>query len=236
MRLSRKKSMESIGAEDALDIGHCEAHGRSNEAYCEGCRVVVCPSCIMFGDHKGHTVMQPNHAARFIRDEIDKVNRQGKLSPEYPDKILQDIRDTRLKAEKLQTSVLEQLDIKFNSLIKTLKERREILANSVIQNFQEQIKITTDQEDRWENKGELAKSLVTHSSSPDDSNLLINSFSILQAIDVLNEDIVFYSTHLVTSVDCSMRTDLGSIGYSHLQNAIKELGTCGDSKQIQFRA
>jgi hypothetical protein len=236
MRLSRKRSMESIGAEEPLDIGHCETHGRSNEAYCEICRVVICPSCIMFGEHKGHAVLQPNHAARFIRDEIDKVNRQGKLAPDYPDKILQDIRDTRLKAEKLQASVLEQLDTKFNALIKLLKERREEIAKNVISNFEEQIKISIDQEDRWEHKADLAKNLVAHSSSPDDSNLLINSFEILQAIDVLNEDIIFHSTNLLTSIDCSMMTDLGSIGYTQLQHCIKNMGKFGDSKQIQFRA
>lgn len=42
----------------------------------------------MFEDYIGHILIQHNHTARFIRDEIDKINKQDRLSPDYSNKIL----------------------------------------------------------------------------------------------------------------------------------------------------
>lgn len=34
----------------------CSQHNRAFECYCLKCNTVICPSCLMFGDHKNHEV------------------------------------------------------------------------------------------------------------------------------------------------------------------------------------
>ena len=40
---------------------------------------MVCPSCVMFGGHKGHEVTEPEQAVRNLRDRFDSNIKSGKL-------------------------------------------------------------------------------------------------------------------------------------------------------------
>ena len=99
---STRRGSDYLAADVELSIGFCKDHARANEAYCEECRIVICPSCLMFGAHQGHKVLPPGQAARLIRDRIDKTNKASKLGPDYSERFLLDIRDSKIKLQKAQ--------------------------------------------------------------------------------------------------------------------------------------
>ena len=39
-----------------IDIGLCEEHERPYEGLCKQCEMVICPSFVMFGNHKKHDI------------------------------------------------------------------------------------------------------------------------------------------------------------------------------------
>ncbi|CAG9328717.1 unnamed protein product [Blepharisma stoltei] len=223
---------------EELDVGYCKEHGRSNEAFCEECRVVICPTCIMFGSHKGHSVQSPNLASRFIRDKIDKTTKSGKLNPEYTDRFLADIRDAKHKAMTLEETVIQKIDEDFRKLKTALKKRREELKESVFDHFETEIEKIAEQERKWEEKESLSKMLLENSSNPDDEALVKNSLTVLNAIDSLNEDVEFKTVKLITSIDLSFNSAAQgvSLGFSQLIHGLEEIGKFGDNKQLQFRA
>ena len=229
----------SIGPEEELDLGYCREHGRALEAYCTVCRDVVCPSCVMFGAHVGHTTQHPSHASRFLRSQIDAANRSGKLKPENSERFLSDIRETKLKCLNMKKTVLDEIDVKFNALIKALKTRREALATEVIDHFNEQLHQIEEQERRWVEKEGISKDLLAFSSSSDDSLLVKNAFIILSGIDSLNEKTGFQTARLVTSINSTLRLSKQEnvkIGFSQLLSELENYGGFGEDKQVQYLA
>ena len=79
----------------------------------------------MFGNSVGHSLLTPKQASIFLREEIDAVNKAGKLNPEYAGRVLQDIRDTKLRAQQLQETVTNHIEEKFTKLIRALKKRKD---------------------------------------------------------------------------------------------------------------
>ena len=204
----------SIGPEEELDLGYCREHGRALEAYCTQCRDIVCPSCVMFGTHVGHTTEHPSHASRYLRAQIDAANRSGRLKPEYSDRFLSDIRETKLKCLNTKKQTLEEIDVKFNALVKALKGRREALATEVINHFSEQLQEIEEQERRWMEKEGISKDLLAFSSSPDDAQLVRNAFIILSGIDNLNEGTGFHTAKLITGINSTLKLSKQEDGYS----------------------
>ena len=39
---------------------------------------LICPSCLMFGEHRGHSVCNPLEAAKSLRNKIDIAGKEGK--------------------------------------------------------------------------------------------------------------------------------------------------------------
>ena len=233
---STRRGSDYLAGDQELSIGYCKDHARSNEAYCELCRIVICPSCLMFGSHQGHKVLPPGQAARLIREKIDKTNKAGKLGPDYAERFLLDIRDSKIKVQKAQTSVITQLEESFKNIIRTLKTRRNEIEDSVSTHFLQEVETIENDEKTWEEKQLLGKKLLEYSNSPNDEALLTNSFSILAAIDSLNEQMQFKTLNLLTSIDFAIKNDKFEIGFSELLLMLENFGKFGEIKNIQFRS
>jgi len=57
---------------------------------------LICPSCLMFDAHKGHTVCKIEEGARDIRNRINSSAREGLLKFDKTETILLDIRHAKL--------------------------------------------------------------------------------------------------------------------------------------------
>lgn len=233
---STRRGSEYLAAEQELDIGYCKDHARANEAYCEECRVVICPSCLMFGAHQGHKVLPPGQASRLIREKIDKTNKAGKLGPDYSERFLLDIRDSKIKVQKAQTNAMNQVHESFKNIIRTLKNRRSEIEDSICDHFNQELEVVDTDEKIWEEKQVLGKKMLEFSNSPQDEVLLCNSFMILSALDALNEGVKFKNLNLLTSMDFTIDYAGTKIGFADLLMLLEKIGNFGDIKNLQFRS
>ena len=121
---SRKRSTEALEPLEDLLLGDCTFCNRPLETFCIQCQVLICPNCLMFGAHKGHETQHPSLAARQLRADIDRTNKEGRMKPEWTDGHLNDIMDRQSKSEQLQQTVIDSIEKNFSTLVETLKKRR----------------------------------------------------------------------------------------------------------------
>lgn len=50
----------------------CEKHTKANELICVTCKKMICHSCALFGEHKGHDVREKDEALKeiVVRTEV----------------------------------------------------------------------------------------------------------------------------------------------------------------------
>merc|ERR1712048_933943 len=89
--------------------------------------MLICPSCLMFGAHKGHSVVSIPEAAKLIRDDIDKAIEEGLFKATRTNDILLDIRHTKLQCEETKDKLTREINSTFASLHQALKIREEEL-------------------------------------------------------------------------------------------------------------
>lgn len=73
---------------------------------------LICPSCLMFGIHKGHAVCLPEEATKNLRNKIDEAAKDGNNNNDYlifikgllkfenSENVLLDIRHIKLTVEE----------------------------------------------------------------------------------------------------------------------------------------
>ena len=209
---------------DDLDLGYCSDHARSNEAFCQICRVLICPNCLMFGSHQGHTVLDPKDASSSIRASILGSSKQGKLFPSFCNRFLLDIRDAKLKVQST-----------FKSLINTLKKRKENLEDEVFIHYLEEVEKIDKAEKYWIENQDLGRQVLEYSNDPDDETVLLNSLFIFNSIERLNEPARMINVDLVNSVDLTSNISDKEVGLAELLRELAKVGKFSNDKNIQFR-
>lgn len=233
---STRRGSQYLAAEQELSIGFCPEHGRANEAYCEECRIVICPSCLMFGSHQGHKVLSPGQAARLIRDKIDKTNKAGKLGPDYAERYLQEIRDSKSRLVRSQNAVMAQIQENFNKLIQHLKSRREDILNEITEHFRKENEVVEKSENMWEDKQLLSKKIVELATNQSSESLLVNSFLVLSGADSLDLPVRYQKLRLLTCIDFSVEIDGKIVSFLQFLEGLSQLGNFSDMKNLQFRS
>lgn len=229
---STRRGSQYLAAEEELSVGQCEEHNRLNEAFCEVCKILICPSCLMFGAHQGHKVLTPGQAVRLIRDLIDKNNKAGRLNPEFSDRVLGEIRENKAKTLKAQNNVMNQIQENFTQALKTLKNRRKELIDEVDKHFSKELSIVEDCEKDWEKKEKMSKKVLEIAQGDSDEEVLLNCFTILDGIDCLDLPVSFKNLDLLENIDFSVyNTDI-----SKIIEILKSIGSLSDKKVLQFRS
>lgn len=229
---STRRGSQYLAAEEELNIGKCEEHNRLNEAFCEVCKIVICPSCLMFGAHQGHKVLTPGQAVRLIRDLIDKNNKAGRLNPEFSDRVLGEIKENKVKTQKAQNNVMSQVQENFAQAFRTLKNRRKELIDEVDKHFANQLGVVEESEKNWEKKEKMSKQVLEIALGQSDEEVLLNCFMILDGIDCLELPVSFKNLDLLENIDFGVYgTDIFEV-----VEILKSVGVLSDKKVLQFRS
>lgn len=218
-----------------FSLGFCQEHNRQYEVYCTVCSVLVCPSCIMFGAHIAHSVLPLSESVAFLRCELLKLSSDGKLKPEFAGRILQDIRDTRFKAESLLETVESDIENNFKQMISQLKTRREEVKDQVIDHYNSEIAKLVEEQGKWEKKEEAAVSLLQLACSDSDEELLKKCFEVLRASDDLNEAVEAKVSKLITGVQIGLHAE-SRLDYTAVLEALGGLGTFKENEEVQYRS
>jgi hypothetical protein len=186
----------------------------------------------MFGDHIGHQVLSPGQAIRLVRDLMDKANKAGKLSPDYSDRYLNEIRESKSKMLKGQNNVMACIQDNFSQIIHVLKNRRAELVQAVEAHFARELLLVEESEKEWEEKEKIAQKINGIGLGNSDEEVLVNCFMILNGIESLDLPVKFKNLKLLERIDFQCF----GLGVEQLAEVFKNIGGFSDKKLLQFRS
>ena len=193
---------------EEINLGKCQQHDRLYEGFCKGCEVVICPSCVMFGNHKKHDVLSFKQGAMYIRRAIDNAMEKGHLKKEFSEGKILTIHENELILEKSRTETVQNIEEKFKNIVRTLYQRRDYLINEINLKFEIQKQKIDDSETDWCCKEDISKKLTLLSEDKNDALLLANSKFILDGIRKLNEKIGFCELEIYNNIDTNLTIEI----------------------------
>lgn len=174
-----------------IDIGLCEEHERPYEGMCKQCESVICPSCVMFGNHKKHDIVSLKEGSLYLRREIDKTIFKGQLKKEFSESKVLEVHERNLLLEKTKADTVKKLEMIFKEIINTLKQRKCNLINEIIDKFNVEKEKIDNAECDWMYKQDICEKLNMFFNEQNHSFLLINSKFIMEGLRKLEEPIQF---------------------------------------------
>ena len=190
-----------------ISVGKCPSHDRAYEGFCKLCTVVVCPSCVMFGNHKKHDILTLKQDAMFIRREIDTAMFKGLLKKETSETKILSIRENGLIIEKSKTETVQKLEATFKGIVHCLKARRDFLINEINQKFNEQRQKIEDAEGDWCCKEDIIEKMGQFYNDKNDTFLLSNSKFIMEGLRKMNEKLTFTELEIYNNIGTDLIID-----------------------------
>lgn len=191
-----------------ISVGKCPEHQRNYEGFCKICKVVICPSCVMFGSHKKHDVLTLKQGAMFIRREIDNGMFKGLLKKDFSETKILAIRENGLIIEKSKTETVQKIEGTFKGINHALKERKNFLISEINQKFNEQRKKIEDAESDWCCKEDISEKMTQFFNDKNDSFLLANSKFIMEGLRKLNEKLSFTELEIYNNISTDLNIEL----------------------------
>lgn len=210
-----------------IQVGKCKEHNRNYEGFCKLCKVVICPSCVMFGNHKKHDVLTLKQGAMFIRREIDNGMFKGLLKKEFSETNILSIRENGLIIEKSKTETVQKIEATFKGISRALKERKDFLINEINTKFNEQRKKIEDAESDWCCKEDISEKMTQFYNDKNDSFLLANSKFIMEGLRKLNEKLSFTELEIYNNINTDLNIELP---LKHVQTEESSEGGEGKNK------
>ena len=105
----------------------CKDHSREVECFCTTCSELICPSCLMFGSHKGHQVEQIEEGYLRLRNKVEQMMDERVLNVGcMRDRLVEVGHCKRILVEK-RNSLMLQIDEVFEEILKIVKNRKSEL-------------------------------------------------------------------------------------------------------------
>jgi hypothetical protein len=139
-----------------------------------------------------------------LRDNINGSIKKGFLKKEFSESHLLEIREYQLRMDKYKNETVKKIDESFNSIIHSIKERKEKVIEEVVGKFKAEINKIVSQEQRWKEKQEISERLLALMNDADDRNILNNSKYIMDGIVYLNEPLSFKEIHVNNDIETFM--------------------------------
>ena len=195
----------------------------------------------MFAAHKGHDVIEPEAAAKNLRDEFDKNIKTGKLKVENTETILVEIRQSLVSCDQSRNRILKEVDTIMTQLIQTLKNRKNEVIAIVDDYFKNERDNIVVEEQKWRERQKICEDLLKLSSRKDtDTDILLRSKYITDGLAQLNERLKFNEVKLINSIDSMIhhRDDADkevTISSTELTQLLKSYLQINEYKRLQYR-
>ncbi|CAD8194720.1 unnamed protein product [Paramecium pentaurelia] len=228
-------SNKQYNSDETQRVGECINHKRQLEAFCTVCHVLICPTCLMFGDHKGHLVDQMDKATKDLRTQMDTAAKEGLLKLEKTETVLVDIRHTKLTFEESKQKVLKEIEQTFTKIFQLIKQRKDEVVNLINQHYELQVNNIDTQEQIWMDKQSRAYDVIKLAKSSNDQQLLEKATYILESLDILRQTPTYKNVYIVNSIDTTFNTNNISLNLSEFQKGLQNWIKLGESVLIQFK-
>ena len=157
-----------------INVGDCKIHNRPFEGLCKNCEVIVCPSCVLFGDHKKHDIVSFRKGAMYLRKKIDNEMHKRIFTKEYSESKILEIKQALLLLEKSRSETIKSLEDAFDGVCDALKNRRDEVINELNDKFNVEKEKIDNAEADWECKQEICEKLRMFDKDDNISFLLLN--------------------------------------------------------------
>lgn len=205
--------------------------------------ILVTAYDVMFGEHKGHEVIELSKATVKIREDLDKATKKGVLRTDNTEGVLIDIRQALNTWDQAKNQALKEVDKAIKDLIKTLYDRKDVVIEQINSYFMNERKKIEEQEQTWREKQRITEDLLKLSSNKDDDHALLeNSKYIADGIKTLSEPSKFKNYELINSLDTVMHVyddetgvKKADIPHEELKRLISAYIGPSETKKIQYR-
>ena len=228
-----------------IDVGICHEHERAYEGLCKTCNVIICPSCVMFGNHKKHDVLSLKQGAMYLRKAIDEQIFRGVFKKEFCETKMLKIKENRLLMEKAKAETIQQIEECFRGIIQALIARKNVLIQEILQKFDIEKQKIENADNDWGVKQDISEKLLDFFDEKNDSYILANSKFIMEGLRKLNEPISFNELDVYNNIDNSLiintvnqngEEENKEFAMEDLLEAFSEYITIGKPNLLQYKA
>ena len=228
-----------------INVGICHEHERAYEGLCKTCNVIICPSCVMFGNHKKHDVLSLKQGAMYLRKAIDEQIFRGVFKKEYCETKLLKIKENRLLMEKAKSETIQTIEECFKGIIQTLIIRKNYIIQEILEKFDIEKQKMENADNDWGVKQDISEKLLDFFDEKNDSYILANSKFIMEGLRKLNEPISFNELDVYNNIDNSLiintvnqngEEENKEFAMEDLLEAFSEYITIGKPNLLQYKA
>ena len=228
-----------------IDVGICHDHERAYEGLCKTCNVIICPSCVMFGNHKKHDVLSLKQGAMYLRKAIDEQIFRGVFKKEFCETKMLKIKENRLLMEKAKAETIQKIEECFRGIIQALIARKNVLIQEILQKFDVEKQKIENADNDWGVKQDICEKLLDFFDEKNDSYILANSKFIMEGLRKLNEPISFNELDVYNNIDNSLiintvnqngEEENKEFAMEDLLEAFSEYITIGKPNLLQYKA
>ena len=228
-----------------IDEGICHEHERAYEGLCKTCNVIICPSCVMFGNHKKHDVLSLKQGAMYLRKAIDEQIFRGVFKKEFCETKMLKIKENRLLMEKAKAETIQKIEECFRGIIQALIARKNVLIQEILQKFDVEKQKIENADNDWGVKQDISEKLLDFFDEKNDSYILANSKFIMEGLRKLNEPISFNELDVYNNIDNSLiintvnqngEEENKEFAMEDLLEAFSEYITIGKPNLLQYKA
>ncbi len=228
-----------------IDVGICQDHERAYEGLCKKCNVIICPSCVMFGNHKKHDILSLKQGAMYLRKAIDEQIFRGVFKKEYCETKLLKIKENRLLMEKAKSETIQTIEECFKGIIQTLIIRKNYIIQEILEKFDIEKQKMENADNDWGVKQDISEKLLDFFEEKNDSYIIANSKFIMEGLRKLNENINFNELDVYNNIDNSLiiktidqngEEEVKEFSIDDLIEAFSEYITIGKPNLLQYKA
>ncbi len=137
MLSSNKENVNNTNGQVTTPDLKCEKHQREFECFCIKCEMVICPSCLMFGVHKDHTVCSFEEASQKLSKLFNDARNLGYLKVKvFKDKKIS-TDHTLLQTISKKTQIIKEIKTTFRLMREKFSKRENILINQIEKAFKD---------------------------------------------------------------------------------------------------
>ena len=123
----------------------CPEHDDYLRSFCLKCKTLVCSSCELYGNHRGHPTKFMNEAAMVERQRLQDLNEAVLRQKQKMQVAVLNVEGTRRAVQEEGGKMEDQVDEFFGDLVALINQKRQNVKNDIRMRTQLRIKALSEQ-------------------------------------------------------------------------------------------
>lgn len=146
VQLGRKISRgRGVSPSVSLQPPQCPEHDDYLRSYCLKCKELVCSSCELYGNHRGHPTKFLNEAAEVERTKLKDLNLAMFRQKQRMKVAVLNVEETRKAVQEVGGKMEDEVDEFYGDLIALIKEKCQAAKTDIRMRTQHRVKALSEQ-------------------------------------------------------------------------------------------